>query len=200
MPRGFSETEMSRIRESVLREGENLFAQFGIAKTTVEDVCKRVSISKGTFYKLFESKDTLLFEIIGVLNEEFQKRVAGDILSQELPPRERFKRLLHIQVEAYKDHPILMELLKPETFAPGVLKLSEEQRALLNAQSLERRKRIFTDILNMDTLSLKEPEQIASLFRSLFFLYQKKEELPVTDIDPVMHFLIEAMANQLIED
>ena len=38
--------------------------QYGIRRTTVDEIVKRVNIPKGTFYLFYKSKELLLFEVI----------------------------------------------------------------------------------------------------------------------------------------
>jgi AcrR family transcriptional regulator len=53
-------------------------AEGGFHETTVDDICKRAGVSKGTFYWYFESKEQIFVEILEVWANE----VEGEILAQ----------------------------------------------------------------------------------------------------------------------
>lgn len=67
MPK-FTEQEKEQVRQSLLIKGRELFIQYGLAKTSIDDVILACGIGKGTFYKFFASKEELYFEILK--NEE----------------------------------------------------------------------------------------------------------------------------------
>ena len=64
MPRALTETERSAIRKKLLDGAEQCMKQFGVRKTTVDELVRRANISKGTFYLLYDSKERLLLEVI----------------------------------------------------------------------------------------------------------------------------------------
>jgi len=51
-------------RETILSAGQELFAQFGMCRPTVEAIIRRAGIAKGTFYKYFQDKHALLRAIV----------------------------------------------------------------------------------------------------------------------------------------
>jgi AcrR family transcriptional regulator len=64
MPKSFSEQERKYIKEKLKTESKLLFSQYGIKKTTIDEIVKRANIPKGTFYLFYDSKEMLLFDII----------------------------------------------------------------------------------------------------------------------------------------
>lgn len=69
MPRALTETERETIRARLVEVGRELFARYGLKKTTVEELAHAAGVAKGTFYLIFPSKETLY----------------GQVLSQEIP-------------------------------------------------------------------------------------------------------------------
>ncbi len=63
MPRAFSEARKDQIRERLLRKGREYFIRYGLKKTSVDDLVKAAGISKGSFYRFFESKEALFLTI-----------------------------------------------------------------------------------------------------------------------------------------
>ena len=59
MPRPFTTAETEAIHPLLLDAGAASFARAGIRRTTVEDLARAAGISKGAFYRFFESKEAL---------------------------------------------------------------------------------------------------------------------------------------------
>ena len=60
----FSEEENTKIRRSLLAEARSRALTVGMRKTSVEELTAAVGISKGSFYKYFDSKELLFFEVL----------------------------------------------------------------------------------------------------------------------------------------
>lgn len=56
MPRHFNEAEREAIERKLVKSAKELFAQYGVSKTTISDITDRAKIGKGTFYLFFKSK------------------------------------------------------------------------------------------------------------------------------------------------
>lgn len=64
MPKSYSDQEREYIRKRLKEEAAACMGQYGIRRTTVDEIVKRVNIPKGTFYLFYKSKELLLFEVI----------------------------------------------------------------------------------------------------------------------------------------
>lgn len=71
MPKSYSEQEREYIRRQLKEEAAGCLARFGVRRTTVDELVRRVHIPKGTFYLFYPSKELLLFEVI----QEQQKTI-----------------------------------------------------------------------------------------------------------------------------
>lgn len=69
MPRPLTEAQREALRSRLLQVGRELFARYGLRKTTVEELAREAGVAKGTFYLFFPSKEALY----------------GQVLLQELP-------------------------------------------------------------------------------------------------------------------
>lgn len=75
----FSEEENTKIRRSLLAEARSRALTAGMRKTSVEELTVAVGISKGSFYKYFDSKELLFFAVLEELHSELYA-VAKDAL------------------------------------------------------------------------------------------------------------------------
>jgi len=65
----------SDVQQRLLDSAETCYAQFGLTKTTMEDVARWAGLSRATVYRYFENRDDLL---MGVVERE-ARRTAADI-------------------------------------------------------------------------------------------------------------------------
>ena len=70
MARSFSEREKENIRKSLINICKRNWTQYGYKKTSVDEMCKQVGISKGAFYLFFESKEALFCEVLCSVQRE----------------------------------------------------------------------------------------------------------------------------------
>jgi AcrR family transcriptional regulator len=69
MPKTFSDAERAYIKNRLMEEAQACLAQFGIRKTTVDELVRRANIPKGTFYLFYPSKELLFFDVICALHD-----------------------------------------------------------------------------------------------------------------------------------
>lgn len=79
MPKTFSDSERAYIREKLLEEATECLGLYGIRKTTVDELVKRVKIPKGTFYLFYTSKELLFYDVFCALHDETQKRLLNEL-------------------------------------------------------------------------------------------------------------------------
>ncbi len=89
MPTAFTQHERAHIRAALQSKGYELFAAYGIKKTSVEELAKSAGISKGAFYLFYDSKEELFFELLEQYEANFQSVLLGEIQQIEMPPLER---------------------------------------------------------------------------------------------------------------
>ena len=70
MARSFTEREKENIKKSLQEACKQRWTQYGYKKTSVDDLCKQVGISKGAFYLFFESKEALFCEVLCSVQEQ----------------------------------------------------------------------------------------------------------------------------------
>ena len=72
MPKIYSETEKKNIRDALRREAGKCLHQYGVRKTTVDELVRRVAIPKGTFYLFYPSKEALFFDLLTTFVDEVE--------------------------------------------------------------------------------------------------------------------------------
>lgn len=81
MPKSYSEQEKEYIKKRLKEEAAKCLVQYGVRRTTVDEIVKRVHIPKGTFYLFYKSKELFLFEAIQeqheMVNRELYKALSN---------------------------------------------------------------------------------------------------------------------------
>ncbi|MEL7603327.1 MAG: TetR/AcrR family transcriptional regulator [Bacillota bacterium] len=75
MPKSFSDAERAYIKKRLMEEAKNCLSQFGMRKTSVDELVRRVNIPKGTYYLFYASKELLFFDVICELHDDLHKDV-----------------------------------------------------------------------------------------------------------------------------
>lgn len=86
----FTEEQNETIRRDLIREARCCGVTVGMRRTSVEQLTEAVGISKGSFYKFFDSKELLFFAVLEDIHTELYD-VADGVLRENtgLPPAER---------------------------------------------------------------------------------------------------------------
>lgn len=66
----FTERQNESIRSDLIREARRCGVTIGMRKTSVEQLTEAVGISKGSFYKFFDSKELLFFVVLEDIHTE----------------------------------------------------------------------------------------------------------------------------------
>ena len=66
----FTEEQNATIRRDLIREARCCGVTVGMRKTSVEQLTEAVGISKGSFYKFFDSKELLFFAVLEDIHTE----------------------------------------------------------------------------------------------------------------------------------
>jgi AcrR family transcriptional regulator len=79
-----------RTRAALLQAGRELFEERGFADVRIDSVAERAGVSHGTFYTWFDSKESLLREIVAVVIEDV---FAATAVGQRLPADAAYARI-----------------------------------------------------------------------------------------------------------
>jgi AcrR family transcriptional regulator len=169
MPKAFSDQEKATIRRQLYEKGQQLFALYGLKKTSVDDLVQAVGISKGAFYLFYGSKEDLLFDILEQIEAELQTSVLTFATSAETNARQTVRDLLtHFLVKS--DAYPLLKNFRQEDFILLVRKLPAEKVQ----HHVDRDEAFITNFqskLAQEGITMQaSPQVVANLVKSLFFI------------------------------
>jgi len=79
---------MINTKEIILKTSQNLFARFGLKKTTVDEIAKLAHIGKGTIYHYFKTKEQIFAEIIDKESRYLRQKIR-EAVQQARTPQEK---------------------------------------------------------------------------------------------------------------
>jgi AcrR family transcriptional regulator len=85
--------------EQLVEQAVQLFSHGGYRETTLQDIANKLGITRPLFYYYFESKEELLWRIIGQLGDHLLEN-ARPIAAADTSPVEKLPRLIEAHVEA----------------------------------------------------------------------------------------------------
>ena len=105
--------------EKILDAGLALFTEFGLRRTTMEDVAARAGVGRATAYRRFGDKHQLIQAVI-VRECQRQLQLIEDHLKQFATPQETLLEAFVMAVTRAHSHPLLVRLLssEPEDILP----------------------------------------------------------------------------------
>ena len=189
MARSFSEREKENIRKSLIDICKQSWTQYGYKKTSVDEMCKQVGISKGAFYLFFESKEALFCEVLCSVQREICEM--AEAAMEEDKGKSGVVKALKLIYRAYDKNSFLYG---SDTADYTILmnKVSEEQAKEME-QAGELSRQLF---LCHPALKFRVNANMAiSVIYSLIMNIKNKDILPQNHLE-----VFDFMADKLIDD
>lgn len=169
-------------RDKIMEAALELFAHKGYDATSITEIARKAGVSKGLLYHYFESKESVLLQMIEELNtgqDKMMERVYSDDPSQFM--RNLIEWFFTEMRENYAKWKLIMSLtMHIEQF---------EFVSQLGIQKFEGFKTLFTDLL--ERMGWKDPESEAYLLGAIFDgigiqYYVLKENYPLDTFEKVL--------------
>ena len=196
MPRAFTETERSAIRERLLAAGQDLFARRGIRATTVAQLARAAGISKGAYYVFYSSKEALFFAIVEDVETEMQARLEEQVAAA---PDDALRLLVRASLRARLENPVFDVAISEEAVAVMRTMSPEEQAAFLR-RDIDMTESIAGLLAESGVQVSASPELLAGLLRAMVFVGMHREDIGIEAAPAVEDFLVDALSTALSGD
>ncbi|WP_440977753.1 TetR/AcrR family transcriptional regulator [Sedimentibacter sp. LTW-03] len=197
MPKPFTEQEREYIKTRLKEEAKECLNRYGIKKTTVDELVKRVNIPKGTFYLFYDSKELLLFDVINDVHDDIQNCVIHGL--QALSGNIDSEVLAEFLFSFYKkvENTFLLKIL-----TNGELELLMRKLPLdIVEEHLAHDDLIIENILGIiphrNNVDIK---YFSGALRGIFMSMLHKREIGEDVFDPSLKLMIRGIAIQLTEE
>ncbi len=107
MTRSFNQQEKEDIRKRLLDLGLKHFSTYGFKKTNVDEIARAAGISKGAFYRFYQSKEMLFMDVIEQVEIRGREEVMKVIDLPGPTPRARLYAILKKAFDLFGEMPIM---------------------------------------------------------------------------------------------
>ncbi|MCD4692246.1 MAG: TetR/AcrR family transcriptional regulator [Calditrichales bacterium] len=94
--------DRSERKTFILEIAQNLFAKFGLAKTTIDDIAKKARMGKASIYYYFKSKESIFQEVIDKEGRALQDKILVAV-NTEKSPQEKMQAYFITRMVALKE-------------------------------------------------------------------------------------------------
>lgn len=110
-----SQSKEEQIREEALLAAQKLFQQFGLHKTTMEDIAKVMGKGKSTLYYYYKSKEEIFNDVVMREIDEVFNKTRSEI-EKVTSAEEKLKTYFSVSIRTIKRKVILYKIIQGEVF------------------------------------------------------------------------------------
>ncbi len=202
MPKGFSDEEKKIIKAKLLEIGREFFEIFGIKKTNIEEITKKASIAKGSFYLFYDSKESLFLDVLENVEKELQREMIKYLNNIKKNPKETIKEFIKFHFTIRENNPIIKELSNKETINYLTRKLAGNIQFEKKLNQYEYISVFIKNWQEQGYVKQEDPNLLSGLLKALFTIGMEdeyKNYIGLEVYDDVIDALIEIVTNYLIE-
>ncbi|MDP4153546.1 MAG: TetR/AcrR family transcriptional regulator [Bacillota bacterium] len=194
MPKSFSDAERAYIKSKLIDSAKACLSQYGVRKTTVDELVKRAKIPKGTFYLFYDSKELLFFDILCEFHDEMHRKLLkeAESIRNDINPQ----KLTDLIFGIYK--------MIEESFIVCFLNDGEMERLLRKLPPEIAQKHVLKDNFDVENLFAVAPQlkgmdtkAMSAALRALFFTILYKKEIGESVYDNSLKILIHGVVLQM---
>lgn len=191
MPKSFSESERTLIRKNLITACSESWTRNGYKKTSVDELCKSVGISKGGFYLFFDSKEELFCEVLCEAQQKIYDH-AVKLIGENADKKGVTEALKYI----YREYDQNNFLYYSDSEDYGILLKKLQPEQLEKIKKLEKlNQRLFLDVPHM---SRKIEDELTISIIYILLMSVKQKEILSNHIE-VFDFMIEKLVDDIYE-
>jgi AcrR family transcriptional regulator len=193
----FTDSEKNQIRQQLLDSGRELFATYGLKKTSIEDLTRPAGIAKSSFYAFFDSKEALYLELLMMERRRMREEIAARFPVTD-DARETIAHFLRAAVREIEANALTRRVIAhPEEWQMIARRVSPEQMEANLAESTLTTLSFIREGLESGQIIAAKPEVIAGVFRAVVALAQHKDAIGEEIYPEVLQLMIESIADGL---
>ena len=196
MPKRYSEEERAYIRKRLKEEAVSCMGQFGIRRTTVDEIVKRVNIPKGTFYLFYKSQALLLFDVIQEQHEWINQKLYQEISRFSHEPFS-VEKLTDVIFEFYKmtEEMPMFQLMDSQEIELLVRKLPREVVEAHLQDDTDSIQKLFSFLPVKKEIDIKA---VSAAFHAIYYATLHKDEIGEDGYDEALRMLIQGLITQVL--
>jgi AcrR family transcriptional regulator len=129
-PSGPRSQKGARTRARLVEAAKEVFEEHGFLDARISDIAERASLSHGSFYHYFDSKEEVFREVATDVDERLSAPLDAVILDpgSDAPPRERIREAIRRYLETYRDEARIIGVIEQVTRYDEDLAVVREER------------------------------------------------------------------------
>jgi AcrR family transcriptional regulator len=194
MGNAFSAYERKVIEEKLQDVARECLGRYGVKRTTVDEIVRRVGISKGSFYNFYPQKEILFFTVL----EDYQRTLLADV--QHLLDKEQ-----DLDIERYTEIIFnLFQRVRKSFLMPMIVKGELEYlvrrlppKLLAGHHSFDKifARKIFARAGGNEEMDL---DILSASLRAIFVIILHNQEIGEAHVEDVMRLLIRGIVQQVM--
>ncbi len=193
----FTDSEKNQIRQQLLDTGRELFATYGLKKTSIEDLTRPAGIAKSSFYAFFDSKEALYLELLMMERRRMREEIAARFPATD-DARETIAQFLRAAVREIEANALTRRVIAhPEEWQKIARRVSQEQIEANIAESTLTALSFIREGQESAQIIATKPEVIAGVVRAVVVLAQHKDDIGRDIFPEVQEMMIEFVAKGL---
>ncbi len=193
----FTDSEKNQIRQQLLDTGRELFATYGLKKTSIEDLTRPAGIAKSSFYAFFDSKEALYLELLMMERRRMREEIAARFPATD-DARETIAQFLRAAVREIEANALTRRVIAhPEEWQKIARRVSQEQIEANIAESTLTALSFIREGQESGQIIATKPEVIAGVVRAVVVLAQHKDDIGRDIFPEVQEMMIEFVAKGL---
>lgn len=199
MPKGFNDHEKQAIIHSLIEHGKILFSKFGLQKTSINEITKNVGIAPGTFYKFYNSKEELYFDILEKEEKQIKKQFLRVDIKKGNQPKQAIKNLLRRVINTIETNSLIRQLYFENNMEAMLRKLPPERLEEHFKNDSDALSPLIKEWQKEGVFLDESPEVIAGVLRSLFVLTLHQKEIGEEIYQETMELYIDLIVEGLVK-
>lgn len=177
-------------REKIIEISRNIFSRFGIKKSTMDEIAKKIRMGKSTLYHYFQSKEEIFLEVVKKESETLKTRLTEE-LKNAYTPQEKFRNYAKARMKYLKQLSNYYATLTDDYM--DIYSFSKEIRKDFSNFEINTLKGIFQEGIDRGDFHIKNPDVTAKMVIIAFkgFEYQLVTREKTDEIENELDLLID---------
>jgi AcrR family transcriptional regulator len=171
-----STTQKQRIKKDLIRQGRNLFAQYGLKGTSVRELTMAVGIAQGSFYSFYDAKEELFFDILEQEETAIAQAIVTRLNARKLN-RAHLKSVIEWSLENLRNNPVLRTVLDPAQYKRLLRKIPNERLQTHLQNEKDMVSKAVADLQANGSIAPIDPELLMGLLHALFVTTLHQDEI-----------------------
>lgn len=184
-------------QQVLFNAARTLFLEHGFKKTNIAAITKQANVAVGTFYKYYDSKEQIFYEVYQAENEAAKHRIVSQVNTNQ-SPKDIIKQFIKAIIQTSEQNAILAEWYRNTEVSQLIMEYDKNKDGWQNSfvysfliENIQRWREIgqFRQDIDMETT--------LALFNALVVVDNHKEEIGTGNYPQMLEILADMIVDGL---